>query len=54
MFWHDIARKFSIEGLYVCSGGLDIKRFDKIPTVNSTSYFYLGKFGALFVGLSPQ
>ena len=42
--------KFSIGGLCICAGGLDIK-LTKTPLIYSVSRFNLGVFGTLFRGL---
>jgi len=47
-----VARKSSIEGLYVCAGGLTLKKLTKTPLIYSVSYFNLGGLGA-FGGASP-
>jgi len=43
-----VARKFSIGGLCICAGGLDIIKLTKIPHIYSGSRFHLGGLGALF------
>ena len=48
-----VARKFSIGGLCVCEGGLDIIKLTEIPLIYSVLCFNLGKLWTLFRGLSP-
>jgi len=48
-----VARKFSIGGLCVCAGGIEIIKLTKTPLIYSVSRFNLGALGALFGGLSP-
>ena len=55
-----VAGKSSVEGFYVCAGGLyvravglDIIIWKKIPLMYGVSYFNLGGLGALFEGTSP-
>jgi len=38
-----VARKFSIGGLCVCEGGLDIIKLTEIPLIYSVLCFNLGK-----------
>ena len=47
-----MARKFSIERIYVCAGGLDILKSDKTLLIYSGSYFNLGGLEHCLVGLS--
>jgi len=47
-----VARKSSIDGLYVCAGRLDILKIDKNSTDLQRFLFQFGVLGA-FGGLSP-
>jgi len=47
-----VARKYSVGGLYVCAGGLDILIFDKTSLIYSVSYFNLGGLELCLEGLS--
>jgi len=37
-----VARKYSLGGLHVCAGRLDIENLSKSPLIYSVSYFNLG------------
>ena len=54
IIFRTVDRKFSIWGLCVCAGGLDIVKIDKNSTDYSVSCFNSGGLGALFGGISPQ
>ena len=48
-----VARKCSVGGLYIFSGGLDVCAGGLTLFIYSISYFNLGGLGALFGGLNP-
>jgi len=48
-----VARKFSIGGLCVCAGGLDIPKLTKTQLIYSVSRFNLGELGVLFGEVRP-
>jgi len=48
-----VARKSSVGGLYICTVGLDILKFEQTPLFYSASYFNVRSLELCLGGLSP-